>query len=239
VFAMAFSPDGKRLATAGSIAAVGGRHGLPGGIVIVWDAETGKIVHQSDKLSTAASSVVWSTDGKQYAAGTNGAGGELQEAGEVRVWDAEKGKLLHSFKVKPEVDYGEWASAGDVAFTPDGKRVAAPVTAGSRGAPAGLLIEDTGASVAVWELATGKSTQPVKGLKASVGRVVFSPDGKRLATAGSDKIVRLWEMETGKELAALPYPDQVNVVAFSPSGKSLAGGSQDGSIRIWAVPATK
>jgi len=239
VFAMAFSPDGKRLATAGSIAAVGGRHGLPGGIVIVWDAETGKIVHQSDKLSTAASSVVWSTDGKQYAAGTNGAGGELQEAGEVRVWDAEKGKLLHSFKVKPEVDYGEWASAGDVAFTPDGKRVAAPVTAGSRGAPAGLLIEDTGASVAVWELATGKSTQPVKGLKASVGRVVFSSDGKRLATAGSDKIVRLWEMETGKELAALPYPDQVNVVAFSPSGKSLAGGSQDGSIRIWAVPATK
>jgi len=56
--------------------------------VIVWDAETGKIVHQSDKLSTAASSVAWSTDGRRYAAGTNGAGGELPEAGEVRVWDA-------------------------------------------------------------------------------------------------------------------------------------------------------
>ena len=89
----------------------------------------------------------------------------------------------------------------------------------------------------MWELATGKSTQPVKGLKASVGRVVFSPDGKRLATVGSDKIVRVWNVEAGKELAALPCPDQVNVVAFSPDGKSLAGGSQDGSIRIWAVPA--
>ncbi|MFN0020198.1 MAG: WD40 repeat domain-containing protein [Pirellulaceae bacterium] len=239
VFAMAFSPDGKRLATAGSIAAVGGRHGLPGGIVIVWDAETGKVIHQSDKLSTAASSVTWSADGKRYAAGTNGAGGELPEAGEVRIWDAEKGKVLHSFQVKPEVDYGEWASAGDVAFSPDGKRVAAPVTAGSRGAPAGLLIDDTGASVAVWELATGKSTQPVKGLKAAVGRVVFSPDGKQLATAGSDKIVRVWDLATGKELAALPCPDEVNVVAFSPDGKSLAGGSQDGSIRIWAVPVAK
>ncbi len=239
VFAMAFSPDGKRLATAGSIAAVGGRHGLPGGIVIVWDAQTGKIVHQSDNLSTAASSVAWSTDGKRYAAGTNGAGGELPEAGEVRVWDAEKGKVLHSFQVKPEVDYGEWASAGDVAFSPDGKRVAAPVTAGSRGAPAGLIIEDTGSSVRVWDLETGKSTQPVKGLKASVGRVVFSPDGKRLATAGSDKMVRVWDVEMGKELLALPSPDRVTVIAFCPDGKSLAGGSQDGSTRIWAVSAAK
>lgn len=237
VFAMAFSPDGKRLATAGSVAAVGGPHGLPGGIVIVWDTETGRIIHQSDRLSTAASSVAWSADGKRFAAGTNGAGGELPEAGEVRVWDAETGKVLHSFKVKPEVEPGEWASAGDVAFSPEGRRVAAPVTAGSRGAPAGLLIDDTGASVRVWDLETSKSTQPVKGLKASVGRVVFSPDGKRLATAGADAVVRVWDVETGQELAAMPCPDRVGLVAFSPDGKSLAAGSKDGTVRIWAVPA--
>ncbi len=239
VFAMAFSPDGKRLATAGSVAAVGGPHGLPGGIVIVWDAETGKIVHQSAKLSTAASSVAWSADGRRFAVGTNGAGGELPEAGEVQVWDAETGKVLHSFKVQPEVDYGEWASAGDVAFGPEGKRIAAPVTAGSRGAPAGLLIDDTGASVRVWDLGTGKSTQPVKGLKSSVERVVFSPDGKQLATAGRDKAVRVWDVETGKELATLQSPDQVGAVVFSPDGKSLAAGSKDGSVRIWSVPPAK
>jgi len=239
VFAMAFSPDGKQLAIAGSVAAVGGRHGLPGGVVFVWDAVTGKALHQSDRLSTAASSVAWSADGKRFAAGTNGAGGELPEAGVVKVWDAETGKVLHSFSVKPEVAQGEWASAGDVAFGPDGKRVAAPVTAGSRGTPAGLLIEDTGASVLMWDLGTGKSTPAVKGLKASVQRVVFSPDGKRLATAGSDKVVRVWEGETGKELAALPSPDRVGVVAFSPDGKSLAAGSKDGSVRIWMLPAVK
>lgn len=235
VFAMAFSPDGKRLATAGSVAA----QGLPGGIVIVWDTETGKIVHQSDKLSTAAGAVAWSTDGKLVAAGTNGVGGELPKPGEVLVWEAETGKVLHSFKVKPEVEYGEWASAGDVAFSPDGKRIAAPVTAGSRSAPAGLLIDDTGASVRVWDLATGKSSQPVKGLMASVGRLMFSPDGKTLATAGSDKVVRVWDVETGKELGALHCSDGAAVVAFSPDGKSLAAGSKDGSVRIWAVPATK
>src|SRR4029079_2682197 len=119
-----------------------------------------KIVHQSDKLSTAASSVAWSPDSKRLAVGTNGAGGELQEAGEVRVWDAETGKALHSFSVKPKTEYGEWASAADVGFSPDGKSVAAPVTAGGRGAPAGLIIDDTGASVRVWNLGTGKSTQP-------------------------------------------------------------------------------
>jgi Tol biopolymer transport system component len=239
VFAMALSPDGKRLVTAGSRAAVGGRHGLPGGIVVVWDAETGKLVHKFDKLSTAASSVVWSPDGKKVVAGTGGAGGELQEAGEVWVWDAGTGKALHTFPVKPKTEYGEWASAADVAVSPDGKRVAAPVTAGSRGAPAGIIIEDTGASVRVWDLGTGKDAQPVKGLKASVGRVVFSPDGKRLATAGADKVVRVFDAESGKELVALSCPDRVGVVAFSPDGKSLAAGSKDGSVRIWAVPAAK
>ena len=237
VFAMAFSPDGRRLATAGSVAAVGGPHGLPGGIVIIWDAETGKIVHKSERLSTAASSVAWSADGKRFAAGTNGAGGELPEAGQVWVWSAETGKVLHRFHVKPEVEQGEWASAGDVAFGPDGKRIAVPVTAGSRGTPAGLLIDDRGASVRVWDLETGKATQPVKGLKASVGRVVFSPDGNHLATAGGDKILRVWDVETGKELAAFSNPDRVGAVAFSPDGKSLAAGSKDGSVRIWVVPA--
>lgn len=239
VFAIAFSPDGKRLATAGSIAAVGGPHGLPGGTVLVWDVETGKVLTKSEKLSTAAGSVAWSADGKRLAAGTNGAGGELPEAGELRVWEAETGKTLYTFRVKPNVEQGEWASAGDVAFAPDGKRVAVPVTAGGRGVPAGLVIDETGSSVKVWDLATGKSTQPVKGLKATVGQVTFSPDGKTLALACSDKVVRVWNVETGKELAALPCPDSVGVVAFSPDGKSLAAGSKDGSVRIWAVPAAK
>ena len=232
---MAFSPDGKRLATAGSVA----RQSLPAGIVVVWDTETGKVLHQSDKLMMGAGAVAWSPDGKRLAAGTDGAGGELPEAGEVLVWDAGTGKVQHTFKVKDKVEDGEWASAADVAFSPDGQRVAAVVKAGSRASPAGIILEDTGASIRVWDLGTGKSALPVTGLKPSVARVVFSPDGKSLATAGADKMVRVWDAGTGRELAALSCLDSVEVVAFSPGGKFLAGGCKDGSVRIWAAPAAK
>jgi WD40 repeat protein len=235
---MAFSPDGKRLATGGSTAAVGGRHGLPGGIVIVWDTQSGKMIYQSDKLSTAASSVTWSSDGKLLVAGTSGAGGELEEAGEVWIWDAVTGKSLQHFSVKPETKYGEWASAADVAISPDGKRVAVPITAGSRGAPAGLVTKDTGAAVRVWELETGKETVPVNGLNMSIKGIVFSPDGKQFATAGADKVLRVWNVETGKQIAELPSPDRVEAVAFSPDGKFLAAGIKDGSVRIWVSPNT-
>lgn len=236
VFSMAISPDGKRLATAGSVGGIGGPHGLPGGVVSVWDLETGQVIHQFATLSTAAGAIAWSADGKRYAAGTNGAGGELPEAGEIWVWDAETGKALHHFHVKSQVAQGEWASAGDVTISPDGKRVAVPVTAGSRAKPAGLVIGDTGASVQVWDLATGNRKQVVSGRTMSVRRVVFSPDGKLLATAGSDNFVRVWDIESGKEQAARSCDGRVTAIAFSPNGQRIAVGIADGSVRIW--PAT-
>lgn len=239
VYAMAFSPDGKLIATAGSTAAVGGSHGLPGGIVAIWDRATGKLAHKFPRLSTSANTVIWSGDGKLLAVGTNGAGGELPAAGEITVWNMSSGQIDHNFSAKPSVEQGEWASIGDMAFSPDNRHMAASITAGGRGRPAGLIIEESGAFIKVWDLEKVKATIPIKGLKASVNRVTYSPDGKLLAAAGTDKVLRIWNIATGKEVSAHPCPARVSIVAFSPKGDSIAAGCTDGSIRVWWVPAAK
>jgi WD40 repeat protein len=63
--------------------------------------------------------------------------------------------------------------------------------------------------------------------------VVYSPDGKSLASAAGDG-ARLWDAATGRELRAFTgHAGTVNAVAFAPDGKSLATGSEDQTVRVW------
>jgi WD40 repeat protein/serine/threonine protein kinase len=112
-----------------------------------------------------------------------------------------------------------------VALAPDGIRVAA--ACGDR-------------TVKIWDTATGRIVQTLRGHDAYVFSVAFSPDGRRVASAGADRTVRLWDLSTAREVYRWPghvgdYAGTANAVAFSPDGRQLIAGDEDGFATVWDV----
>ena len=72
-----------------------------------------------------------------------------------------------------------------------------------------------------------------------IGRVAFSPDGKRIVWGSYDKTIKVWDIENNQLIfennEEIEYGELVSSVAFSPDGKRIASGSWDEIIRVWDI----
>jgi WD40 repeat protein len=200
--AWAFSPDGKRLA-------------IPcwDETVQLRDAATGRPAGTlRGRAGRRAITVAYSPDGKWLAAFLQQPGDWGGVGGEVTIWEAASGKRVGEIAQSPN---GAFA----LAFSPDGKRLAAAIPA---------------EPVKVWDTATGKVVQVLAGHTAWVSAVAWSADGTRLISGGWDGALKLWDAATGRELRTFfGHTGTIRQAVFSRDGTRLASASDDNSTKVW------
>ena len=231
---IAFNSDGRFLASASE-----------DGAVRVWEAATGRLRatlpgppgYTTAKFSPASNTLVvashggsrvrtWpvsadageliarlSGDRSVYAARFDGSGNRIvyvDTTGKVVVHELASGRESE-LGGAPETVY-------DAQFSPDGKQIAAVAESG------GLLI---------WRIdRPAKPERVLKGHSGHINGMAYSRDG-RIATAGSDRTVRVWDPADGQPVVLQGHEDEVTSVVFTADGARVLSTSFDGTLRLW------
>ena len=206
VLALAFSPDGKTLASGYTI-----RAGSRGADIRLWDVKTGAekatLKGHHDRIETLA----FSPDGKTLASGAADR--------TARLWSAETGEPIHTFKTTTSIGGRPTLCILSVAFVHGGKNLAA--------------VGDFG-EVAVWNPDTRRSVGKPIHLNDIVIASAVSPNGQQIAVNKFTGRVRLIDAYTGEEMRAMEgHSDIIHAFAFSSDSSTLASGSIDSTIRLW------
>lgn len=85
----------------------------------------------------------------------------------------------------------------------------------------------------VWDIQNKTIKHIFSGHEQDIYSLDFARNGKLIASGSGDRTVRVWDLESGRELLALQIEDGVTTVAMSPDGQYVAAGSLDRSVRVW------
>jgi WD40 repeat protein len=187
------------------------------GTIKLWNVTTGKVINtiKADKLGK--SNVIFSPDGRIAS---------LSPDHTLKFWNVTTGKIINTLKA-------DKLGKSDLIFSPDGQWLVSIIGRWDS--------SKNGADSTIWNVTTGKVINTFKVTSNGyIDSIIFSPNGKMLASAGEDRTIHLWDVVTGKEIKTLTgHTNRIRSISFSLNGQILASSGWDKTIKLWDVTTGK